>query len=168
MAAEMRAREKTKEQEQSDSCPMETDSPTTDHIDVEALGIREKHEYRQHVDSPRRSEKNTGSGSDEERHKRKRAQEGSPAPSEYMRSGKRPSLTSLPPMSSLPPPGMMNPDDVTDQNLSQLVIFKGDKAMMLTVRTALFLSAWYHIWQYLMNVPTSFLRTVRVSRAMRT
>ncbi|KAK3808653.1 MAG: arginine-tRNA-protein transferase [Benniella sp.] len=120
MAAEKRAREKTKESSpptvQIDSCPMETDTS-----DVEASGIREQHEQ--------------GSGSSDEDgfvyNKRKRPQDGSPAPSEYMRSGKRPSLTP-PPLSSLPPPGMMNPEDVTIQDLAQIVVFQNDRAMMLT------------------------------------
>jgi hypothetical protein len=94
----------------------------TDPVDIEALGIREQHEQ--------------GSGSSDEEgfvyNKRKRPQDGSPAPLEYMRSGKRPSLTPSP-LSSLPPPGMMNPDDVTIQDLSQIVVFQDDKAMMLTV-----------------------------------
>lgn len=56
-------------------------------------------------------------------HKRKRAPD-TLRPMEYMRSGKRPSLT--------PPPGMMDPNVVTDSDLSQLVIFEHGKAMMLT------------------------------------
>ena len=81
MVAEKRAREKTKEtlpktdtEGQVESCPMETDAPA-----IDTLGI---HEQR----------RGSGSGSsDEESYKRKRPQDGSPAPSEYMRSGKRPS-----------------------------------------------------------------------------
>ncbi|KAF9175141.1 Arginyl-tRNA--protein transferase 1, partial [Mortierella sp. AD010] len=122
MVAEKRAREKTKEtlpkadtEGQVESCPMETDAPA-----IDTLGIHEQRRV-------------SGSGSsDEESYKRKRPQDGSPAPSEYMRSGKRPSLTPPPTSPHLPPPGMMNPDDVSDKDLSQLVVFQGDKAMMLT------------------------------------
>ncbi|KAF8925864.1 Arginyl-tRNA--protein transferase 1 [Dissophora ornata] len=117
MAAERRAREKTRERTplilRKDSCSMETDVS-----EVESLGIPEQREH------------GLGSG-DEEGYKRKRPQDGLFTPSEHLRSGKRPSLTP-PPMSSLPPPGMMNPDDVTDQDLSQLVVFQGDQALMLT------------------------------------
>ncbi|KAF9389527.1 Arginyl-tRNA--protein transferase 1 [Podila verticillata] len=62
-------------------------------------------------------------------HKRKRGPD-TLRPMEYMRSGKRPSLT--PPASTSPPPGMMDPNVVTDSDLSQLVIFEHGKAMMLT------------------------------------
>lgn len=124
MVAEKKAREKTKEsypkaatKKQADFCPMETDTPI-----IEALAIQEE----------RQESKSGRSG--EEGYKRKRPQDGSPAPSEYARSGKRPSLTPPPTPSLLPPPGMMNPADVTDQDLSQLVVFQGDKAMMLIVR----------------------------------
>ncbi|KAF9199760.1 Arginyl-tRNA--protein transferase 1 [Haplosporangium sp. Z 27] len=118
MVAEQRAREKIMGssskavEEQTDTYSMETDTPMTN-----ASGIQEHHRE---------------SGSDEEGCKRKRPQDGSPAPSEYMRSGKRPSLTPPPMSSLLPPPGMMDPNNVTDQDLSQLVIFQGEKAMMLT------------------------------------
>ncbi|KAG0291223.1 Arginyl-tRNA--protein transferase 1 [Dissophora globulifera] len=78
-------------------------------------------------------------GSDQEGHpsRKRQRQEGASMPSEDMRSGKRPSWTPPPPHSltagsSLPPPGMMNPDDVTEQDLSQLVVFQGDQAMKLT------------------------------------
>ncbi|KAG9321465.1 hypothetical protein KVV02_003592 [Mortierella alpina] len=97
------------------TCPMELD---LDSDDIEALGVRNL--------------LNDGMGSntssDEDGHKRKRSADSS---TEAMRSGKRPSLTP-PPLPSLPPPGMMNPDDVTDQELSQLVVFQGDQAMMLS------------------------------------
>ncbi|KAF8954787.1 Arginyl-tRNA--protein transferase 1 [Entomortierella lignicola] len=117
MVAEQKAREKIMGssskavEEQTDTYSMETDTPMTN-----ASGIQEHRE----------------SGSDEEGCKRKRPQDGSPAPSEYMRSGKRPSLTPPPMSSLLPPPGMMDPNNVTDQDLSQLVIFQREKAMMLT------------------------------------
>lgn len=62
-------------------------------------------------------------------HKRKRDPD-SLRPMDYMRSGKRPSLT--PPPASTPPPGMMDPNEVTNSDLSQLVIFEHGKAMMLT------------------------------------
>ncbi|KAF9981865.1 Arginyl-tRNA--protein transferase 1 [Modicella reniformis] len=138
ITAEKRAREKTstiKEEQQrvavddnrSSCCPMETE----DAPDIEALGIREP--------PPSHSSDEEGGGEREGEgfsyNKRKRSlQDGSPAPSEYMRSGKRPSLTPPPgpPLSLLPPPGMMNPDDVTDQDLSQIVVFQNDNAMMLT------------------------------------
>ncbi|KAF9920731.1 Arginyl-tRNA--protein transferase 1 [Linnemannia zychae] len=69
---------------------------------------------------------------DDDGHKRKRSDDISYTPKELMRSGKRPSLT--PPPSNLfsSPPGMMNPDNVTDHDLSQLVVFQGDRALMLT------------------------------------
>ncbi|KAF9390948.1 Arginyl-tRNA--protein transferase 1 [Podila verticillata] len=67
---------------------------------------------------------------DSDNHKRKRDPD-TLRPMEYMRSGKRPSLTP-PPSSSSPPPGMMDPNVVTDSDLSQLVIFEHGKAMMLT------------------------------------
>ncbi|KAF9428930.1 Arginyl-tRNA--protein transferase 1 [Podila epigama] len=76
-----------------------------------------------------------GSSSDEEHgnsHKRKRDME-SLKPLEYMRSGKRPSWTPHPSSdATMPPPGMMDPKDVTDHDLSQLVIFENGKASMLT------------------------------------
>ncbi|KAG0040036.1 Arginyl-tRNA--protein transferase 1 [Podila clonocystis] len=62
-------------------------------------------------------------------HKRKRDAD-SLRSMDYMRSGKRPSLT--PPLASTPPPGMMDPNEVTNSDLSQLVIFEQGKAMMLT------------------------------------
>lgn len=103
------------------ACPMDVDVDLDSH-DVEALGVREL--------------LNQGTGnnanSDEDGHKRKRSADSS---IEVMRSGKRPSLTP-PPLSTLPPPGMMNPEDVTDQELSQLVVFQDDRAMMLSVCTS--------------------------------
>ncbi|KAG0014566.1 Arginyl-tRNA--protein transferase 1 [Podila clonocystis] len=64
-------------------------------------------------------------------HKRKRDPD-SLRSMDYVRSGKRPSLT--PPLTSTPPPppGMMDPNEVTNSDLSQLVIFEQGKAMMLT------------------------------------
>ncbi|KAG0349672.1 Arginyl-tRNA--protein transferase 1 [Gamsiella multidivaricata] len=139
MAAEKRAREKTTrenssaattvkptEHELADFCPMDTGSPTAG---IEVTDIREQHQVQP-------QQHGHGSGlvsNDEEGYRsRKRPQDGSPVPSEYTRGGKRPSLTPPPLMSSLPLPGMMNPDDVSEQDLAQLVLFKGDKAMMLT------------------------------------
>ncbi|KAI1319282.1 Arginyl-tRNA--protein transferase 1 [Mortierella claussenii] len=135
MAVERRAREKTKELSSSHtnttmndfSCHMDTSTSGN----AEALGIQEKHQndHHGHGSSSRR-----GNSDDEGLYKRKRSfHDGVSSPSEYMRGGKRPSLTPPPStLSSLPPPGMMNPEDVSDQDLSQLVVFKDDKAMMLT------------------------------------
>lgn len=66
------------------------------------------------------------SSSDEDGSKRKRRPQES-SPSENVRTGKRPSLTPL------PPPGMMDPASVTDKDLSQLVVFQDNKALMFTV-----------------------------------
>jgi hypothetical protein len=128
MAAERRAREKSQGSKGSspsfnDSGHMELDSSTE--TDVEGLSVQD---YTDHALS----------SSDEEGHKRKRSEEFSHTPKEFMRSGKRPSLTPPPSDSVLPPFGMMNPDDVTDRDLSQLVIFQGDRASMLTVSTHFF------------------------------
>ncbi|KAF9143659.1 Arginyl-tRNA--protein transferase 1 [Mortierella sp. GBA39] len=122
MAAERRAREKSSGSKgsspsSSDSGHMELDSSTE--VEVEGLSAQN------HPDHALNS-------SDEEGHKRKRSNEFSHTPKELMRSGKRPSLTSPSSDSLLPPPGMMNPDDVTDRDLSQLVVFQGDRATMLT------------------------------------
>ncbi|KAG9066307.1 Arginyl-tRNA--protein transferase 1 [Linnemannia hyalina] len=122
MAAERRAREKSSGSKGSspssnDCSHMELDSSTE--VEVEGLSAQN------HLD-------HALSSSDEEGHKRKRSNEFSHTPKELMRSGKRPSLTSPSSDSLLPPPGMMNPDDVTDRDLSQLVVFQGDRATMLT------------------------------------
>jgi len=69
---------------------------------------------------------NGASSSDEDGSKRKRRPQES-SPGENARTGKRPSLTPL------PPPGMMDPASVTDKDLSQLVVFQDNKALMLTV-----------------------------------
>ncbi|KAG0276453.1 Arginyl-tRNA--protein transferase 1, partial [Linnemannia gamsii] len=122
MAAERRAREKSRGSKgfspsSNDSGHMELDSSTD--TDIEGLSVQD------HAD-------HALSSSDEEGHKRKRSEEFSHTPKELMRSGKRPSLTPPPSDSVLPPPGMMSPDDVTDRDLSQLVVFQGDRASMLT------------------------------------
>lgn len=128
MAAERRAREMSRGSKGSspssnDSGHMELDSSTEG--EVEGLSVQD------HLD-------HVLSSSDDEGHKRKRSNEFSHTPKELMRSGKRPSLTPPPSDSFLPPPGMMNPDDVTDYDLSQLVVFQGDRASMLTVNTHFF------------------------------
>ncbi|CAO3570125.1 unnamed protein product [Mortierella alpina] len=120
--AERKARIKSKDSHPSAStnastaaCPMDLD---LDSEDIEALGVREH--SNDGMDN--------SISSDEDGHKRKRSADSS---TEAMRSGKRPSLTPPPP-STLPPPGMMDPEDVTDRELSQLVVFQGDRAMMLS------------------------------------
>ncbi|KAF9576243.1 Arginyl-tRNA--protein transferase 1 [Mortierella alpina] len=122
--AERKARIKSKDPHHSDitttsttGCTMDVDL-NLDSDDVESLGVREH--FNEGMSS--------NSSGDEDGHKRKRSADSS---TEAMRSGKRPSLTPPPP-SCLPPPGMMNPDDVTEQDLSQLVVFQGDRAMMLS------------------------------------
>ncbi|KAF9183158.1 Arginyl-tRNA--protein transferase 1 [Haplosporangium sp. Z 11] len=119
MAVERRAREKARKLAISpiSPAPAETSLMDVDSSDIEALGVQERNE---------------DGSSDEEGHKRKRSQHEQLTPSESLRCRKRPSLTPPPPTSSLPPPGMMNPEDVTDQDLSQLVVFQDDKAMMFT------------------------------------
>ncbi|KAF9103736.1 Arginyl-tRNA--protein transferase 1 [Mortierella sp. GBA35] len=123
MAAERRAREKLQGSKglspSYDSGPMEEDS--TDAVEGLRVQVRVNHT----------SSSNSNSG-DEEGHKRKRSEEISHTPTEFVRNGKRPSLTPPPSDSFLPPPGMMNPDNVTDRDLSQLVVFQGDRALMLT------------------------------------
>ncbi|KAG0331320.1 Arginyl-tRNA--protein transferase 1 [Podila humilis] len=78
---------------------------------------------------------------DRSNHKRKRDNDFL-KPLDYLRSGKRPSLT--PPLTATAtttttsstlnmsaPPGIMDPNQVTDGDLSQLVIYENGKAMML-------------------------------------
>jgi len=139
MAAERRAREKSHGSKRStpssndDSSPMELDSSS----DLEGLRVQELADY-------------TLSSCDDEGHKRKRSSSvSSYTPTEVMRSGKRPSLTPPPSDSLLPPPGMMDPDDVTDRDLSQLVVFQGDHALMLTVRRGgLPICRWFFMFLY--------------------
>ncbi|KAG0197610.1 Arginyl-tRNA--protein transferase 1 [Mortierella sp. GBA30] len=114
IAAERKARGKPTYSSPPSSSPMELDP-----YGIEGLGVREHPAYR-----------SLGS-SDEDGHKRKRSEDGPTVPLEAVRSGKRPSLTPSPP-SPPPPPGMMDPHGVSDQDLSQLVVFQGDRAMMLT------------------------------------
>ncbi|KAF9432649.1 Arginyl-tRNA--protein transferase 1 [Entomortierella beljakovae] len=114
MVAEKKAREKSSKMahgKQTDDCTMDTDPTIVDTLAAQG---------------------NTSGGCDEESYKRKRPQDGSPAPSEFTRNRKRPSLTPPPVSSTLPPPGMMDPNNVTDHDLSQLVIFQANEAMMLT------------------------------------
>lgn len=145
MAAERRAREKSRGSKGSSPCSndsghMELDSLTE--TDVEGLSVQDHSDHAL-------------SSSDEEGHKRKRSEEFSHTPKELMRSGKRPSLTPPPSDSVLPPPGMMNPDDVTDHDLSQLVVFQGDRASMLTVSTYFFLH-WSKVhWTHYMHKKSS-------------
>ncbi|KAK3842017.1 MAG: arginine-tRNA-protein transferase [Linnemannia gamsii] len=125
MAAERRAREKS--QSSKGSSPSSNESG---HMEVDLTSDAERVGAQDHSNQGLGNSNN--SISDEEGHKRKRSDDISLTPKELMRGGKRPSLTPPPSDSLLPPPGMMNPDDVTDRNLSQLVVFQGDHASMLT------------------------------------
>ncbi|KAF9130568.1 Arginyl-tRNA--protein transferase 1 [Mortierella sp. 14UC] len=130
MAAERRAREKSQGSKglspsSNQSGQMEVDSTN----DAEGLGAQDQND---HALGNSKNGNAISNSSDEEGHKRKRSEDILHTPKELMRSGKRPSLTPPPSDSLLPPPGMMNPDDVTDRDLSQLVVFQGDRASMLT------------------------------------
>ncbi|KAG0045203.1 Arginyl-tRNA--protein transferase 1 [Gryganskiella cystojenkinii] len=112
VSAEKKRREKALELASYRRSSSSSENMDVDDSDVESLGIK--------------GQSDTGaSSSDEDGVKRKRGPPESAA-TDYIRSGKRASLTPL------PPPGMMDPDMVTEKELSQLVVFQDNKALMLT------------------------------------
>ncbi|GJJ78040.1 arginyl-tRNA---protein transferase [Entomortierella parvispora] len=112
VTAEKKNREKVLAQASQRRSSSSSESMDVDETDINTLDVK--------------GLSDTGaSSSDEDGTKRKRRPHES-SPGENTRTGKRPSLTPL------PPPGMMDPALVTDKDLSQLVVFQDNKALMLT------------------------------------
>lgn len=113
MTAEKKMREKILAQASQRRSSSSSEHMEVDDTDVDSLEIKGQSDAG-------------ASSSDEDGSKRKRRPQESSV-GEHARTGKRPSLTLL------PPPGMMDPAEVTDKDLSQLVVFQDNKALMLTV-----------------------------------